>query len=249
MIDRVAHMLSRVGDPDSTLRPTELFNEGWMLLLLLDWASRSARAPYPLTFFEGARWFSEALLRSQFLPRTHGDLLAESWTHADGVIGHFTIGDVGRGDLAIQSDARQFVAVEAKMFSGLAPGVRRVPDFDQAARYVACVTESLARAERTPRSLSSLAFYVIAPQEQIDQGVFGHLVTRESIQRKVRARVTSYGGEKDSWYTNWFLPTLDAISLNVLAWESLVKDAGPEYVEFYRKCLIHNRTELVQAKG
>ena len=249
MIDRVAHMLSRVGDPDSTLRPTELFNEGWMLRLLLDWAARSARGPHPLTFLEGARWFSEALLPSQFLPRTRGDLLAESWTHADGVIGHFTIGDVGRGDLAIQSDARQFVAVEAKMFSGLSPGVTNVPDYDQATRYVACIAETLARAARTPRSLSSLGFYVIAPQEQIDHGVFSYLVTRESIQRKVRARVTAYGGEKDRWYTDWFLPTVDAISLDVLAWESLVEDAGPEYVEFYRKCLIHNRTELVQAKG
>ena len=51
---------------------------------------------YPLSPLPEARWFSEAWLASAFLPRFRGDRLAESRTHADAVVGHFTIGNPGR---------------------------------------------------------------------------------------------------------------------------------------------------------
>jgi hypothetical protein len=82
-------MLNSCDTADSLFPPTELYNEGWLLRIFLDWFSTHRVDKHPLSFSEGARWFSEALLLSAFLPRSREDPLGESRTHADGVIGHF----------------------------------------------------------------------------------------------------------------------------------------------------------------
>src|SRR6185437_10906832 len=122
---------------------------------------------YPMSSLTGARWFSEAWLPSAFLPRYRGDALAESRTHADGVIGHFTIGDPGTAGLSLKPDAEQFVVVEGKLFNRLSAGVRNAPYFDQAARTVACMAEALRRAGREPEALRDLAFLVVAPRSRV----------------------------------------------------------------------------------
>ena len=38
MHPRVIDILASVGTPAQTIRPTALYNEGWMLQLILDWA-------------------------------------------------------------------------------------------------------------------------------------------------------------------------------------------------------------------
>ena len=77
------------------------YNEGWLLRVVLDWFSRHKIPNHLLNFQVNARWFSEALLPLVFLARHRGDPLAENWTHADGVVGHFTIGDQGKADLSL----------------------------------------------------------------------------------------------------------------------------------------------------
>lgn len=91
MIERIAELLSRCGTKQAVLPPTELYNEGWMLRLVLDWFDRNRTSDHPLALLAKARWYSEALLASQFLPECRIDDRAESFTHADGVIGHFEI--------------------------------------------------------------------------------------------------------------------------------------------------------------
>ena len=125
--------------------PTLLYNEGWLLRLVLDWFSRHSVQDHPLTFAAGSRWFSEALLPSPFPARYRGDKLAENWTHADGVVGHFQIGKKGRTDLKLLPGATQFIVLEAKIFSSLSPGVTHASYYDQAARTVACMAEVLRR--------------------------------------------------------------------------------------------------------
>lgn len=59
------------------LPPTALFNEGWMLRLVLDWASHHRSAIPELTFDNGSQWYSEALLSSRFRPRRRSDTAAK----------------------------------------------------------------------------------------------------------------------------------------------------------------------------
>jgi hypothetical protein len=149
-----------------------LYNEGWILRLVLDAFDRHRLPRHPLSPLESARWFSEPLLPSAFLPRARRDPLGESWTHADGVVGHFNIGLGGRADLSLAKRATQFIVTEAKMFSRLSSGVSHARYYDQAARNVGCIAEVLARAGRDPADLSGLGFYLIAPQKQFDEGAF-----------------------------------------------------------------------------
>jgi len=191
---------------------------------------------------EGARWSSEALLPSTFLARSRGDRLAEGWTNADGCVGHFDQRPP-RGDLSLQSDATQFVVIEAKMSSALSRGTTRAPDFDQAARNVACMAEVLQRAGRAPDAMSSLAFFVTAPQSQIDAEVFGELVTKESIRSKVVSRVALYEGERDEWRDDRFEPLLERVRVELLSWESLLVGAPEALTEFYARCLKYNERQ------
>jgi hypothetical protein len=169
--------------------PTLLYNEGWLLRLVLDWFSRHEVEGHPLSFAAGARWFSEALLPSAFLARHRGDRLAESWTHADGVVGHFLIGEGGKADLTPLPGATQLLVVEAKLFSGLSPGVAHAGYYDQAARTVACMAEVLRRAARHPSTMTGLGFYVLAPASQIESGVFARAMAKGLLLEKVRERV------------------------------------------------------------
>ena len=216
-----------------------------MLRLILDWFDRNRDLPHLLSFLPEARWYSEALLPSTFLPKVRGDNRAESFTHADGVIGHFTIAPGVRGDAKLTTDARQFLVAEAKLGSSLSAGTKNAPSYDQAARNVACMAYMIGLSPIKLDRLDCLAFYVLAPQRQIDAGLFGNLVTKESILKKVQARVDQYQGTWDLWFKEIFQPVLDRIEVGILSWESIL-DSLPvnaetsEIREFYTRCLQFN---------
>ena len=247
MIERIAAMLDTASGDGTPFPPTVLYNENWMLRLVLDCLAASPSDSSPVPVAIGARWYSEARLPSAFLARYRGDPLAESHTHADGVLGHFSIGGTGKSDLVLGDGASQLSVIEGKMFSRLSPGVTNAPGFDQAARNVACTAEVLRRAGRHPSELSHLTFHVVAPQVQVEGGAFWDLVTKESIRRKVQQRVGAYEGALDDWFEEWFLPTLHHISVGLVSWEQLMDhlsdvnpDWGRELSAFYEATLGFN---------
>lgn len=247
---RIKAMLEACQDGRPPFPPNVLYNEGWLLRIVFDWFDRHGGDRYPLSVLSGARWFSEAWLPSAFLPRYRGDRLAESRTHADGVVGHFAIGEPGTAGLSLDPDARQFVVVEGKLFNRLSAGVRNAPYYDQAARSVACIAEALRRAGRSPDDLDELGFVLIAPQARIDDGVFAWDLGRDAVRAKVRRRVDAYGGERDAWFRDWFEPTLKRVDLRCLAWEEIVDaiafhsaETGQVVDAFYGECLRFNRPQ------
>jgi hypothetical protein len=247
LIDRVCEMIGRACGDAPLFPATVFYNEGWMVRLILDTFDRMPVAGHGLTPAEGARWFSEALLPSAFLPTSRKDPLGESWTHADGIVGHFVVGRSGRADLTLAEAATQLVVIEAKMFSRLSSGVSHARYYDQAARNVACMAEVLHRAGRDASSMKQLGFFVVAPQSQIDDGVFGDLVSHRSVRKKVERRVSEYGGAKDDWFYGWFEPLLSRIELDCLSWENLIQEIGradektAELLDtFYTDCIRFN---------
>jgi hypothetical protein len=210
-------------DPsDPNYRPTEIYNESWLIKLVLQQVSRMSDRSHPLGFLDGSKWYSEAMLPSAFQARYRGDKLSESRTNADGVIGQFEIGAKGKADLELKSNATQFTVVEAKIGAPLSKGTSNAKYFDQAARNVACVAEVLYRANVEPKSLDRLCFVVLAPKYSIDKGTFTGLVTSESITEKVQRRVTAYETELDDWFQGAFLPTMEVIDLQCISWEELI---------------------------
>jgi len=248
MIDRISHLLKQCDAFGRVFPATELYNEGWLLRLILDWFSGQRNLRHPLAFTKKCRWFSEGLIPSQFLARFRGDPLAESWTHADGIIGNIEIGKAGKADVQVSDRATHLTVLEAKIFSKLSPSVSKARYFDQAARYVACMAEMLYRAKRSPQSFIRLGFYVVAPKQQINADVFQNKMERSSISDKVKRRVEAYGGEKDTWFFEWFLPTLDRSDISTISWEKVldyIKQRDPKFFDeisnFYNNCLKYNR--------
>ena len=242
-------MMQNAGKSSRVFPDTTLYNEGWLLRLTLDWFSCKNRNNDLIPFNDGAYWFSEALLPSRFIARHRGDRLSEGWTHADGVVGHFTIGRRGIADLSVDTDARQMLITEAKVFSNLSPGVANARYFDQAARNLACLAEVIRIAGIQPDLFTSLGFLVLAPKEQIDAGVFAQDMSKDSILDKVGRRVAEYDDPSYAeWFSDWFRPVLEKARVECLSWEEIIEHIklvdlsfGDEIDGFYTQCLAFNR--------
>jgi hypothetical protein len=250
IVERIKSMLEACEAGTAAFPPAELYNEDWLLRIILDWFARHGGDRYPLSPMPGARWFSQAWLPSAFLSRYRGDRLAEARTHADGVLGHFTIGDPGTAALRLNADARQLVVVEAKLYARLSAGVRNAPYYDQAARSVACMAEALRRVDKDPEEMDDLAFLVLAPQARLDDGIFEWDLARDALRRKVRRRVEDYAGERDHWFGRWFEPTWRRIEVRSISWEDLIDaiafhslEDGHVIDSFYGQCLRFNRPQ------
>ncbi len=255
-LDSIAGLLRRAGGENPPFPPTLLFEEGWMLRLVLDWFAETKTPGHDLSFAPDARWFSEARLASAFLPRHRGDKLGEGHTHADGVIGHFKIGETGRAELTLGPDARQFAVVEAKMFSKLSKGTTHAPTYNQAARNVACMAHLAELDKREPSDIPSMAFFVLAPREQIAAGVFAEFMDKDSLERVVRERADRYDPPKTDWFENRFKPALGPMRVGGLAWESVIafiksadRPYGEDLVKFYNRCLEFNRPPTRPERG
>lgn len=249
LVEKIGQLYHACSTDVPLFPPTELYNETWMLRLVLDWFATHDTSDHALSFANAARWFSEASLPTAFTKRHQGDQLAEKRTRADGVIGHFDIGIKGtKTGLGLRPDAQHFVVLEAKMFSPLASGVKRARYFDQASRTVACMAETLKRANRYPVDMAQIGFYVLAPRIQIERGTFAEHLSRESLRQKIKQRVKAYDDKKKKqWYSEWADPTIEQITLDTLSWETLIdtisaRDAntGPVFAEFYERCIQFN---------
>jgi hypothetical protein len=243
----LSNLISSFDPITPNFRPTEIYNECWLIKLVLHQAATIPGEDFPLSFQEGSTWFSEGLLPTAFKARFRGDPLSESRTNADGVIGHIRIGEKGKADLELTQKATQFTVVEAKIGAPLAKGIANAPLYDQAARNVACMAEVIALSSMNLSSLTCLDFVVLAPQDAIEKGTFSREMNPNSIQEKVKERVDSYEGELDDWYFGHFLPALEKVNIKSLSWEASMKWIGhhnPEFadqlVSFYDLCLKYN---------
>jgi len=245
-IETVGELLKRCGQPDAVLPPTALFNEGWMLRLVLDWASRHRSAIDALSFDEDSTWYSEALLGSRFRPRKRGDSGGEGFTHADGVIGHFRLRPGGRGDIELLPGARQLTIVEAKMASGLSTGTKRAPAYNQAARIVACIAHLLSSGIIDSPTVPNAAFVLVAPAARIAEQTFAAL-DKAAIAQAVEDRAKQFDAAASEWCNGCFKPLLARIRVMAVAWENILAEicsvdpvAGGQMSEFYSRCLLYN---------
>ncbi|MCD4687267.1 MAG: hypothetical protein K8S97_15170 [Anaerolineae bacterium] len=248
VIDRINALLHSCTTQRPLFPRSELYSGRWLLRLVLDWCAAQPDFQHPLAFPPGTRWFSEARLPTAFLKRYKGDRLAETHTYADGVIGHFDIGmGTHTSELMLHRDAAHFVVLEATLFAPLKAGLDNTRYYDQTACTVGCMVETLRRVDRYPVDITTLAYYVLTPQAQIVAGTFAEALNREAIRQKGEQRAREYGKEKHVWYTEWFVPTVEQITIEPLAWEALI-DAiqhhdpafGHLAAQFYQQCLEFN---------
>jgi hypothetical protein len=256
----VTDLLFNCGKPNSNLLATDFYNETWMHRIALQLCAQLRIVGSPMSLTEGAWWHSEGRLGSPFLrlPRgTPGGELknfADGYTKADATLGHFRLW--GEGEIRPNADASQFVIGEAKMASRLSPGVTHdKANYNQAARTVACMAHLLSVAGCRPEAVTTLGFYVVAPELQIRRGVFSEQTERTHILATVAAKVDGYrsgltldSSEKRAWFETWFVPTVEHVQISVISWERVIDlisardpEAGGQFADFYAECLKYCR--------
>ena len=198
MIEIIKLLLEELDRDNNHMPPTVLYNESWLLRLIIWWFSQNRKRDFPLTFWSGANWYSEGLLTTPFLPVCQGDKLAESYTRADGIIGNIAVDGVGRTDIRLIDPCEQFVVLEAKLFSRLSGSTTRVPGYNQVARNIACMASVAERSGCSVERFQSLCFHVLAPRDQIEkEASFKKYVQKDAVRQVVRQRVESYKGRPD----------------------------------------------------
>jgi hypothetical protein len=257
--ERMIELLRAADDgPLCRFPATEVFNEGWMLRLVLDAFDRLAIKEHPLSFQSASTWFSEARLESPFRPRSRTDTRSEGPTNADGVIAKLEIRADTRAGLSLSADTDQFVVVEAKMFSNLSTGTKNAPSYSQAARNVACMAEAIARTGRPLSDFASLGFHVVAPRTELRGGRASNLeasMERDAVTTAIRQRISGYeqldrpeARDLQAWEETHLLPFVDRLSstggLSVLSWENCIEvvsaadeQTGAGLASFYERCL------------
>ena len=247
----IRQLLEQLDNNERNMPPTILYNEGWMLRMVLH---AGASGFLPNFFPSGMQWYSEAQLRTPF-GKDKG-AKHESNTHADGIIGKFLDTEDSESGLKLSTDSKSFLVLEAKMNSPLSSGTKHAPGYDQAARNVACMAQTLKLANCQLEQMSKVGFYVIAPKSQIDSGIFEGPMSFDSIRTRVSERIHQFTGasrdELERWREDWFLPLVykmgESGTVKRHSWEELIqkiKDAnakiGNEIEGFYEKCKEFNR--------
>ena len=93
-----------------------------------------------------------------------------------------------------------------------------------------------------PRNAAQFnGFYVVAPEAQINAGVFASLVTKESIEEKVRRRAAQFGGGATEWIDKTFMLYFAALKVGLVSWEQIIAEMSSgsfarEYNRFYEMC-------------
>ena len=254
MLTRINKLLARCDSADRNFPATELYNEGWLLRIVMDWfAEKGPGISHELFFMnDEADWYSEAHLPTQFRARYNGDNLAESRTEADGVIGHFQIGKDSKAGAALRDNADQIKVLEAKMYSKLSSGVTNADYFNQAARAVACIAEMFSEKKLDISEVEDIGYYALAPEEHLKKAKsFNKYTSKDDIKYKAKKRVEEYEEKtkraKLDWYKNWFMPALNDMEIKCLSWENIIsfmksqdKSSAEKIEKFYEKCRKYN---------
>ena len=233
-----------------TLGVLELQFQQLSILLILVQLQAQGNSCFPIKIIKDSFWYSEAQIQTPFKARYRRDPLSESRTHTDGAIGNFTIDSETKSGLRLNRKAKQFIVLEAKMKSGLSQGVKNSLFYDQASRTIACMAKEIQESKNQVDDLISTGFYIVAPQKQIQRGIFEKNLDIDYISQTVDKRIKQYEQRKDDykellyWQKEYFDPLLSQISLKSLSYESLIenldREAKPAVKQFYQSCLDYN---------
>ena len=249
-IDLIVNMLKDLGPSTGCLPSTYLYNEGWMLRLILQSAADGLCGDLIPWNPAVDQWASEAMLATPF-SESKGKAF-ERLTNADGVVGNFTWQPGCRAALRLNKTPCRFEVFEAKMFSSLSKGVKATPWYDQAVRNVACIAHAVHEASIRPDDFENcrLGFWLIAPKSQIEAGLFDLQMSADSMRTKIEMRIDQFHGDAreqlNFWKLETFGPVLDHLfntkRIGCLSWEELIESINCEsrknaIREFYERCL------------
>ncbi|WP_026706664.1 hypothetical protein [Flavobacterium frigidarium] len=180
----------------TNIKPTEIYNEGWMTRLLVHYSKQQNIKLKEIDFEKIDNWTSEALLSSPFIKAAK---IREGYTHTDIALGDFKVNykqnGVGSGKIIINDLAKVFGVIEAKMGSPLSSFTSNAKNYNQATRTITCI------AENTKLNCFTF-FYVVLPECKVDKrnkkGItIRDLVKPENIKFQIEKRILDHNESND----------------------------------------------------
>lgn len=248
--DDIVDMLRGLRTDCSCMPSTYLYNEGWMLRLILKAANDGHLSDFIPACMNPEKWSSEARLFTPF-HQSRGKA-AESPTIVDGIVGDFDWEPGTQTGVRLSEKPNRFEIFEAKMFSKLSPKVTAAGFYDQAVRTVACMAHTLSLRNLKPNEhpLPRIAFWVLAPQSQIGRGCFATELSPLAMRAKIAMRISQFSGPNrealELWHDEFFEPLLQQLevghAIKCMSWEQLIEgitdsDRKTSLNNFYGRCL------------
>lgn len=253
MINDVIQILEKADSNENNIRPTLLYNEGWLLNIVLK-QLKEKKIIYPkLEFPNDSDWFSEALLPTPFKASKLHDNVSEKDSHADGVVGKFEFRENTKAGLELKDSCDFFYVIEAKMYSPLSRGVTHAKKYNQVARTIACIANLIFKKNLSIDSFKKIGFYVLLPDSRKNVKSFVENTNVENIKNTILKRNTQYFDsklhiEKNDFF-DWLNTNIDKflkkLDVDLIAWEELIdKHNNKPLDNFYENCKKYNNPRV-----
>lgn len=218
------------------LNPTEFYNEGWMIRLLVKKSIDEKKTIETINFADISNWTSEGLISSPFVSAPK---YKEGYTHADVALGDFKIDYASRGEIIIENTAKLFGIFEAKMKSNLSQGTKYANDYNQASRNIACI---LSNTKETTRCF----FGVVAPEKYLKKHQIDSQINKMTIYQQIKNRFDAYDDVfKNQNDAQDILNRINQLKILTISYESWIdvfqNEDRKELMDFYEKSKNWNR--------
>ena len=223
------------GKPEYLFPETEIFNEGWLLRLVLkEWLDGSGGSQFGfLPFPDGITAYSEGQLYTPFKRGPH----REGNTHVDGIVGDFSIEDTKSG-IELKPNLSYIAAFEAKLYARLSADVKYAPGYDQVSRTAACLINSILLAGAKDDYSAHLVIVYAEDNRYIDPD----LHTRDYVEKQITKRLQGFlkgaePGDAVERFAQGWRDVLDHLQIRFHTWEKVLAEIGNDDLdEFYILC-------------
>jgi hypothetical protein len=237
LLNQIIDIIKTVESKNSNINPTIIYNEGWMLRLLIQQSITEQLIVHGLDFSKIKNWTSEALISSPFV---FAKVRREGYTHADAALGDFDVDYSKRGEIIVAKNASIFGIIEAKMGSNLSQGTTHAKNYNQASRNITCIAHNTRC-----NSACEIFFFIAAPQSTIDNHELQEQLNQTTIQ--IKHRFGAYP-EDDSVRDNmdtilYIAAKMRKEVISFEEWLGAIQDqhAKKDLQDFYCKCLKWNK--------
>ena len=219
------------------INPTIIYNEGWMIRLLVIESMIEKLKIKDINFglLASKKWSSEALIASPFIDTKEN---REGYTHADLIMGDFSVNYEARGEVILDENPEVLGIIEAKMGSNLSQGTSNAKDiYNQASRNVCCLSYV---TKNNP--ICELFFVVSAPNATIKKHEIERQVKRENILEQIENR---FKHSKET-YKPEIKKQVEKCKLVIISYGEWIAELQNIEVQkmlgsFYNECLKYNK--------
>lgn len=260
MLDDLTTIFELTDDEkERMISPKYLYNEDYMLLLLMYWFSRQdnmivnsdldRKICRALQRLDNGRCYTHAVLETPFKIREMGikDNLAESSTLVSGVIGDFKVLYGKKKErVVLLEGANQFIVIQTIMFKELRKGIKINKKYNQVAKTIACMIQTMARLE--DEFVENAGYFVIGPKEQLKLESFKNFTYKPYIEEMIKDRLKQYGENEDTNnFKEIFQRIFQRIEVECISFEDIIPfikkndlEYGNKFELFYKKSLIYH---------